>query len=311
MNSIYKHYVIFTAFEQLLETLNIGSAGDSTSDSSHDDHEGHDHKKRSVEEMLLTSQCLSESALAQIYSLDLADGITKEQFVELCPVLIQQQVSNSCVSVPEKVSTDPTVTNAEKYGYGTLAVIIISLLSLLGALLIPCLNAQIVQYILSMFIAMVQLPWSVMHYSTFFHSSKVTVSDTVLLQLVATVHVQPHSHSFDLDSTKGNSEEKGDNTKEKETVSEISDDDSTTRKTCHGVTALTIMILVGDIIHNLLDGVAMGVAFSQSLQSGLGTSIAIFVHELPHELGDFSIYLQSGVSKVRAVILNLIAACTA
>jgi len=58
MNSIYKHYVIFTAFEQLLETLNIGSAGDSTSDSSHDDHEGHDHKKRSVEEMLLTSQVM-------------------------------------------------------------------------------------------------------------------------------------------------------------------------------------------------------------------------------------------------------------
>jgi len=45
------------------------------------------------------------------------------------------------------------------------------------------------------------------------------------------------------------------------------------------------MILVGDIIHNILDGVAMGVAFSQSLQDGLGTSIAIFVHELPHELG--------------------------
>jgi len=48
------------------------------------------------------------------------------------------------------------------------------------------------------------------------------------------------------------------------------------------------MILVGDIIHNLLDGVALGVAFSQSLQSGLGTSIAIFVHELPHELGQLS-----------------------
>jgi len=51
--------------------------------------------------------------LAQIYSLDLADGITKEQFVELCPVLIQQQVSNSCVSVPEEVSTDDAVTDAE------------------------------------------------------------------------------------------------------------------------------------------------------------------------------------------------------
>ncbi len=45
------------------------------------------------------------------------------------------------------------------------------------------------------------------------------------------------------------------------------------------------MIIIGDTIHNITDGIAIGAAFSQDVAGGLSTSIAVFCHELPHELG--------------------------
>lgn len=45
------------------------------------------------------------------------------------------------------------------------------------------------------------------------------------------------------------------------------------------------MIIIGDTIHNITDGIAIGAAFTQDLGGGLSTSIAVFCHELPHELG--------------------------
>ena len=46
------------------------------------------------------------------------------------------------------------------------------------------------------------------------------------------------------------------------------------------------MVILGDAVHNLADGLAVGAAFSLSISSGLATSIAVFCHELPHELGE-------------------------
>ena len=55
------------------------------------------------------------------------------------------------------------------------------------------------------------------------------------------------------------------------------------------LTAVAWMVLLGDALHNFMDGIAVGVAFSEpfpgGLQSGVSTSIAILCHELPHELG--------------------------
>lgn len=49
---------------------------------------------------------------------------------------------------------------------------------------------------------------------------------------------------------------------------------------------LPYMVTIGDAIHNFADGLAIGAAFSVSWNSGLATSLAVFCHELPHELGE-------------------------
>ena len=49
---------------------------------------------------------------------------------------------------------------------------------------------------------------------------------------------------------------------------------------------LAWVIIVGDSLHNLTDGIAIGAAISQSLVLALGTAIAILFHEIPHELSE-------------------------
>ncbi|CAG5120788.1 unnamed protein product [Candidula unifasciata] len=78
-----------------------------------------------------------------------------------------------------------------------------------------------------------------------------------------------------------------------------------------GLTPVALMIIIGDGIHNFADGLAIGASFTSSISAGIATSIAVFCHELPHELGDFAVLLQSGLSFKKAVILNLASALTA
>lgn len=52
-----------------------------------------------------------------------------------------------------------------------------------------------------------------------------------------------------------------------------------------GLSSLSLMVLIGDGIHNFADGLAIGAAFTQGSAVGIATSITVFCHELPHELG--------------------------
>lgn len=64
--------------------------------------------------------------------------------------------------------------------------------------------------------------------------------------------------------------------------------------------------LVGDGLHNLLDGSLIGASYLVSPTVGLATTIAVVLHEIPQELGDFGILVHSGVSPKRALRLNLL-----
>ena len=66
------------------------------------------------------------------------------------------------------------------------------------------------------------------------------------------------------------------------------------------------MILVGDGIHNFVDGILIAAAFMADYQLGIFTSIAIIAHEITQEIGDFIVLLNAGFSKARAYVYNLI-----
>ena len=66
------------------------------------------------------------------------------------------------------------------------------------------------------------------------------------------------------------------------------------------------MILIGDGLHNFVDGVLIAAAFMVDFEVGMFTAIAIVAHEIPQEIGDFIVLINAGFSRARALLYNLI-----
>ena len=66
-----------------------------------------------------------------------------------------------------------------------------------------------------------------------------------------------------------------------------------------------VLVLVGDSVHNALDGVLIAAAFLTSRPLGLVTTLAVAAHEIPHRLGDFAVLVHAGLGHRRALLLNL------
>ncbi len=69
--------------------------------------------------------------------------------------------------------------------------------------------------------------------------------------------------------------------------------------------AAGILVLIGDSIHNTLDGILIAAAFLTNVPLGLVTTLAVAAHEVPHRVGDFAILLHAGLSRQRAMLLNM------
>jgi zinc and cadmium transporter len=77
----------------------------------------------------------------------------------------------------------------------------------------------------------------------------------------------------------------------------------------HGKAAGTL-VLIGDGMHNLVDGVLIAAAFMTDLHLGIVTSLAVAAHEIPQEVGDFAVLLHSGYSRGKALVFNILASFT-
>ena len=86
---------------------------------------------------------------------------------------------------------------------------------------------------------------------------------------------------------------------------------------CHEVAcaehphAFSYMILLGDGVHNFIDGLVIGASFLVSFPVGLSTTLAVILHEIPQEIGDFGSLVYGGFSRLRALLYNFFSGTTA
>lgn len=79
----------------------------------------------------------------------------------------------------------------------------------------------------------------------------------------------------------------------------------------HGDKPSTYLVLIGDGVHNFIDGVVITASFLTSIPLGITTSIAVAAHEIPQEIADMGILLANGLSKKKALFFNFLSALTA
>jgi zinc and cadmium transporter len=81
--------------------------------------------------------------------------------------------------------------------------------------------------------------------------------------------------------------------------------------TVHKIQPFSYLILISDSVHNFVDGLVMAASFIVSFQIGVVTTLAVALHEIPQELGDFGVLVYGGFSRARALTFNYITALTA
>ena len=74
---------------------------------------------------------------------------------------------------------------------------------------------------------------------------------------------------------------------------------------------LGTMNLIGDGLHNIIDGLVIAAAYFVNIPLGIATTLAVVIHEIPQEIGDFGVLLYAGFSKKKALFFNFLSALLA
>lgn len=115
-------------------------------------------------------------------------------------------------------------------------------------------------------------------------------------------HSHSHVHYDSQEKKDVSSEKKGEKKNSGKAVSKAQD------KPESDIKIAGYLNLVADFLHNFTDGLAIGASYMAGNSIGYVTTVTILLHEIPHEIGDFAILIQSGYSKRKAMMLQLITA---
>ncbi|XP_016130227.1 zinc transporter ZIP8-like [Sinocyclocheilus grahami] len=286
----------------------------------------------------LHAQCVSGEDILVHYGLQNLSHLTEEHLVTVCPALLNQAVLPPC-------STEPPVhsdTDLRVWGFGFLAVTIINLASLLGLTLIPVTKKPYFPKVLTYFIglavgtlfsnaALQLIPEAfgfdpkadgyVLQAVGIFGGFYALYVTEKILRIVLKPEHEGHGHSH-FQPMEGIQQNGAINTVDSDfnfassDKASITSDPPVEQGSCRwlrgrrlaSVKTVAWMISLSDALHNFIDGLAIGASFTVSVLSGFSTSIAIVCEEFPHELGDFIILLNAGLSVPQAVFFNLLSA---
>ncbi|ELK23245.1 Zinc transporter ZIP8 [Myotis davidii] len=249
--------------------------------------------------LFLLFQCLSAEEIFSLHGFSNATQITSSNFSVICPAVLQQLNFHPCDERP-KHNSKPSLS--EVWGYGFLSVTIINLASLLGLVLTPLIKKSYFPKILTYFVGL----------------AIGTLFSNAIFQLI------PEAFGFNP---------KTDNYVEKavavfggfyllfffermlKMLLKTYGQESSSCTCLKGpklseIGTIAWMITLSDALHNFIDGLAIGASCTLSLLQGLSTSIAILCEEFPHELGDFVILLNAGMSTRQALLFNFLSACS-
>lgn len=286
------------------------------------------------------AQCVSGEQILVHYGLQNFTYLTQDHLVTICPALLNQAVLPPCPTETPGLSGS---TQAHVWGYGFLAVTVINLASLLGLALIPFTKKSYFPKVLTYFIGLaigtlfsnsaLQLIPEALGFDPkkdkyvsqavgIFGGFHLLYFTEKILKIILKVDHEPghgHSHFHPTENIQQNGVTSVADHDFKFTNSEktsISSGSQVEQGSCRwlrgrqlsNVRTVAWMISLSDALHNFIDGLAIGASFTVSILNGFSTSIAIVCEEFPHELGDFVILLNAGLSVPQAIFFNLLSA---
>uniref|UniRef100_A0A3B5BGR6 Solute carrier family 39 member 8 n=1 Tax=Stegastes partitus TaxID=144197 RepID=A0A3B5BGR6_9TELE len=279
-------------------------------------------------------QCPSAEQILSHFGLGNVSQLTVGHLGTICPAVLTQVLLPSC---PYTAPTAVLPVDYSVWGYGFLAVTVINLASLLGLLLIPFTKKSYFSKVLTYFIglaigtlfsnAVLQLIPEALGFDPkadnyvekavgiFGGFYLLFFMEKILKMCLRVDHEHGHSHFTPAEPLPENSLHNGDIPGKKDSII-LTSDGQVSGVMCHwlrgqritSVKTVAWMVTLSDALHNFIDGLAIGASFTVSVLTGFSTSIAIVCEEFPHELGDFVILLNAGMSVPQAIFFNLLSA---
>lgn len=281
-----------------------------------------------------SSKCLKPNQLIKMISTDKQPKLAKS-VAQLCPTLLLQLNEDECDMLHEhsndpKKPKDNKPTRSQMWGYGFLFMTINCCSALIGAALLPCLKQDYFTRVLQLCEGLaigsllsaavfILIPEALdAHGSAMQYKALVIFAGIYLFywsergaKLYSLHRKVQRDKQLEMKPTPANNNHAIQKNNHAHSHSHAhghnhaSSDDKPKGK----VASFAYLLLFGDSLHNFIDGIAIGGAFTQSIMTGITVTISVLCEELPHELGDFAVLIQAGMSWRKALTFNFLSQC--